>query len=153
MFTFRFMTLFLQRHYYLQLYSNNHLESVGRNHEFKAKLEEGIRFGRMDAINATEVQTPLNRPLWQPSINWNLADGAGLEPTCARTPRLSRSDLYHLGESIHFEIERGMAFLFRKMMTLGRHGLKELLLVAGYCLAQVLRDRIFVTSSWQIFRS
>ena len=59
----------------------------------------------------------------------------------------------HLGESIHLEIERDMAFLFRKMMNLGRHGLKELLLVAGYCLAQVLRDRFFVTSSWQIFRS
>ena len=51
------------------------------------------------------------------------------------------------------EIERGMAFLFRKMMTLGRHGLKELLVVAGYYLAQVLRDRLFVTSSWHIFRS
>lgn len=58
-----------------------------------------------------------------------------------------------LGLRFHLEIEKHMAFLFRKVMSLGRHGLKELLLVAGYCLAQVLRDRFFVTSSWQIFRS
>ena len=46
-------------------------------------------------------------------------------------PLLSRQDLYYLGESIHLEIEKDMAFLFRKVMSLGRHGLKELLLVAG----------------------
>ena len=46
-------------------------------------------------------------------------------------PLLSRQDLYYLGESIHLEIEKDMAFLFRKIMNLGRHGLEELLLVAG----------------------
>ena len=33
-------------------------------------------------------------------------------------PLLSRQDLYCLGESIHLEIEKDMAFLFRKVMSL-----------------------------------
>lgn len=38
-------------------------------------------------------------------------------------------------------------------MNPGRHGLGELLVVAGYYPAQVLRDWLFVTSSWHMFRS
>ena len=54
---------------------------------------------------------------------------------------------------LYVEIERGMAFLFRKMMTLGRHGLKELLLVAGNIFRKFYVLGCFSTSSWQIFRS
>jgi hypothetical protein len=46
-----------------------------------------------------------------------------------------------------------MAFLFRKMMTLGRHGLEELLLVAGNIFRKFYVLGCFSTSSWQIFRS
>ena len=68
-------------------------------------------------------------------------------------PLLVTFEVTPLPLGLHFHEIEDMAFLFRKMMTLGRHGLKELLVVAGYCLAQVLRDRLFVTSSWHIFRS
>ena len=50
------------------------------------------------------------------------------------------------------EIE-DMAFLFRKIMNLGRHGLKELLLVAGNIFRKFYVLGCFSTSSWQIFRS
>lgn len=46
-----------------------------------------------------------------------------------------------------------MAFLFRKVMNLGRHGLKELLLVAGNIFRKFYVLGCFSTSSWQIFRS
>ena len=51
------------------------------------------------------------------------------------------------------EIENDMAFLFRKVMGLGRHGLKELLLVAGNIFRKFYVLCCFSTSSWQIFRS
>ena len=54
---------------------------------------------------------------------------------------------------LYVEIERDMAFLFRKMMTLGRHGLEELLLVAGNIFRKFYVLVCFSTSSWQIFRS
>jgi len=45
------------------------------------------------------------------------------------------------------------AFLFLKVMSLGRHGLKELLLVAGNIFRKFYVLDCFSTSSWQIFRS
>lgn len=78
-------------------------------------------------ITIAEVQAQCHRSLGQSSIGWSwTCTNMWLSP-----PLLSRQDLYYLGESIHLEIEKDMAFLFRKVMSLGRHGLKELLLVAG----------------------
>ena len=58
-----------------------------------------------------------------------------------------------LGLRFHLEIEKDMAFLFRKVMNLGRHGLEELLLVAGNIFRKFYVLGCFSTSSWQIFRS
>ena len=58
-----------------------------------------------------------------------------------------------LGLRFHRKIEKGMAFLFRKMMTLGRHGLKELLVVAGNIFRKFYVLGCFSTSSWHIFHS
>ena len=44
---------------------------------FNLKMEENIRFERMDAINATEVQAQLIKPLWQLSKKNQDSDFAG----------------------------------------------------------------------------
>ena len=72
---------------------------------------------------------------------------------CVNTPTFEVGPLPFRRIHPSCEIEKDMAFLFRKVMGLGRHGLEELLLVAGNIFRKFYVLGYFSTSSWQIFRS
>ena len=82
-----------------------------------------------------------------------MAEVGCLENPHGDLPLLVTFEVTPLPLGLHFHEIEDMAFLFRKIMNLGRHGLKELLLVAGNIFRKFYVLVCFSTSSWQIFRS